>query len=275
MLTKEVNYSEIFANAMVQELDQKFRGKVRVEHVTLPVSYARAFDTLTNYIKSLPTQPNWIISVGQSKSKYIVKTTVGGFLKKGTETETIVNRMRIETMAHNQISTDSYDNDDFVAASPDGSKAVPIDSSKPKSFGFNLPIQDIYCSLPPAAQELLLVSIDAGEYVCNQLSFKIMDAVTSGQLQSQFVFVHVPFFQNSVETEARFIEKNVEPVNKFAIQMVKKAKRGKNANYFMPTDQTHIKSLAEANIKRKDASEQYLCLANFYSRMVKKETPQK
>ena len=155
---REVNNSWRIAQALGEAAGSDFD----IVTCELPVVYDRGAEVARGCFEKMEQKPDLVISMGEA----------------GCD-------IRLETAAHNKDHTPGFpDNEGNIRSD----KA--IEEGGPPSIGFNLPVQAMYCALPPEDREKVDISETPGGYVCNNTAFLLSRFFQ--QLDIPFAFVHVP-----------------------------------------------------------------------------------
>jgi pyrrolidone-carboxylate peptidase len=135
---------------------------VDVRICILPVEYDRSAQVVKEKcLKELNRKPKWVISMGE-----------GG-----------CSAIQLETAAHNWDNASIADN---ARVWRNGKK---IDESAPKSIGFNISMQSLYCGVELKSRARFGVSISPGSFVCNNTAFHLAKDLSP---DTAFGFIHVP-----------------------------------------------------------------------------------
>lgn len=128
----------------------------------LPVVYDVAAARARECIDALDGPPERVVSLGEAGCQ-----------------------LRLETAAHNRDDTPGFaDNAGNVRT---GHTIVP---GGPASIGFDLPVQDLYCALPPEDRQDLDISKTPGGFVCNNTAYLLATHFRGTGIR--YAFVHVP-----------------------------------------------------------------------------------
>lgn len=126
----------------------------------LQTVFEKSFIELDDCIRALPEEPAFVLSLGET----------------GCD-------LKIETVARNADKSNGPDNDGNERNN------TPIRPDGAKEIGLTYPIAEMYCTLAPNDRKLIVVSNNAGSFVCNNLAY--LGAYTFED-QLKFGFIHVP-----------------------------------------------------------------------------------
>lgn len=118
-----------------------------------------SFEELKDCVSALPERPVMVIGLGET----------------GCD-------LKVELMGRNKDRTKGPDNAGVQR------RNSPIVRGAPPAVGFHYPLSEMYCSLQPADRKEVIVSNDAGSFVCNNLAFQ----TTWLEADLNFGFIHVP-----------------------------------------------------------------------------------
>lgn len=152
------NNSQVTAKNIVNTLKSEFPDK-EIVFCQLRTVYHKATETLIDCANSMNQKPDLIISLG----------------------EAFCNKAKLETRAYNWLSG-SADNDGIQY------NGTQNDDSFPKFVSQTIDWRDAYCALDDRDKNDLLLSNDAGSFVCNETLFN-MNAKYS---EFNMGFIHVP-----------------------------------------------------------------------------------
>ncbi|MCE3010555.1 MAG: hypothetical protein LW875_08080 [Proteobacteria bacterium] len=263
------NMSNLLGAQLSATLKSKLSDKIRVEHLVLPVSFARAHLELFNFIHTLPQQPHWIISLGVSNRKY--QRTIFDSAGRILDIQPI-EPIQLEVMARNTGSTISFDNDGFTFVSPKGEKSVPLDPSQPDLLPFNTNPIEILCEMQD--QRSIVISSHPGDYVCNSLAFRVTEQIRANKLVSAFQFIHIPNFTPTGsglknmrgETQDKFFARNLKLLENYVKVFIK---LGHKPAYLPTADTSAIANHLQRFEQRKAISEKSQCLYDAYTNLLK------
>ncbi len=183
-----------------------------------------SLEELRDCVASLPEKPVLVVSLGET----------------GCD-------VKIETMGRNLDRTRGADN-----AGVERRNTAIVNGGDP-AVGLTYPLPEMYCALPEASRKSLIVSNNAGSFVCNNLAYQM--AWNENELN--FGFIHVP--DHSC--------KNLELKNKLALEtlltMIEggvKASLERQEIVRLPVNKTELDSL------RKKFDKGDKCLSEFYKR---------
>lgn len=151
-----VNNSETVANLLVaKSANLPFEIKLCKVQTKFDVSV----EELRDCIAALPERPILVVSLGET----------------GCD-------VKIETLGRNLDRTRGADNAGVER------KNSPIVEGADAAVGFTYPLPNMYCALPEANRKALIVSNNAGSFVCNNLAYQMAWFETD----LNFGFIHVP-----------------------------------------------------------------------------------
>lgn len=162
-----LSYFNPFAGAKINNsknvvfaLKEKFEGHPDFEiHLCeLPTVFEKSFKAWEDCLHNLSEEPKIALSLGEFDCN-----------------------MNIEIMGRNLDDT-GPDNEGNIRS------RQPVEINGPEAIGLNYPLADMYCALPRNDRKQIKVSNNAGNFVCNHLTYKV-----SYHYQAlNFGFIHVP-----------------------------------------------------------------------------------
>jgi len=148
------NNSQKIAELILKKMESSFT----IIHCQLPTSFQKSLKTFEDCYQSLAEKPAMVLSLGETGCN-----------------------LKIEHRAINKIKVTGPDNDEYF---PRGE----IMSWGEKFLGMTYPLEDMFCSLSSLEKSKIVLSKDAGTFVCNDLSYKILTHYP----ELSFGFIHVP-----------------------------------------------------------------------------------
>lgn len=158
---REINNSARIAEAL-QNAKAVYGPDVEIELCILPVVYDAGAAKAKDCYEKMAVKPDAVISLGEA----------------GCD-------LRLETAAHNEDDTPGFP--DNAGNVRDGK---PILANGPKSIGFDLPVQQMFCALDAGAQDAADVSKTPGGFVCNNTAYLLANYFKGTGVR--YGFVHVP-----------------------------------------------------------------------------------
>lgn len=153
-----VNNSETVARALLEKAQQEtlpFELKLCKVQTKFDVSH----EELKDCLNGLPERPLLVLGLGETGCN-----------------------LKLELMARNLDKTRAPDNAGVER------RNTPIVPGAPRAIGLTYPVAQMYCALEPKEQKLVVISSNAGSFVCNNLAFQ-----TSWFETDLFHgFIHVP-----------------------------------------------------------------------------------
>lgn len=152
------NSSERVAKNLALRLNTP-EAAFEVKLCALNTVFDRAFAQSEDCLKNLPEAPVMFLGLGESTCD-----------------------LKIETMMRNVDRTFGPDN------AGNNRKKTTIVPSAPNVIGLRYPLPQMYCALNPAEKLKVVLSNDAGSFVCNNTAFQM----THFHPEIQYGFIHVP-----------------------------------------------------------------------------------
>lgn len=148
------NRSKNLSNDVAKAVEFYFSShpekQVLINRCEFPVSFEKIQAAVVQCLAQQASKPDFILSLGE------------GYCD-----------LRIETVAHNTREG--------------GEKILP---SGPDTLNYSFPPARLYCALPTEQRKNIVISQDAGTYLCNYLSFYLLEKLKSSTVP--FSFMHVP-----------------------------------------------------------------------------------
>lgn len=158
---RDVNNSARIAEAL-KNAKAVYGPDVEIELCILPVVYDEGAAKAKACYERMMPKPDAVISLGEA----------------GCD-------LRLETAAHNDDDTPGF---------PDNAGNIregkPILADGPKSIGFDLPVQQMFCALDAGAQDAADVSKTPGGFVCNNTAYHLANFFQGTGVR--YGFIHVP-----------------------------------------------------------------------------------
>lgn len=146
----------------IEDARDVYGDDVEIVLCRLPVVYDQGAAAAKACYESMEPKPTTVISLGEAGCS-----------------------VRLETAAHNLDDTPGFpDNDGQIR------NGNPILPDAPASIGFDLPVQEMFCSVSPDDADHVTVSETPGGFVCNNTSFHLANYFAGEDVQ--YGFVHVP-----------------------------------------------------------------------------------
>ncbi len=151
------NNSERVARA----LESKLRGhpSLTVHLCALETVFERSFGQLEACVRSLPTPPTVVLGLGETGCN-----------------------LKVELLGRNLDHSFGPDNSGVMR------KTSPINPGGPQELGLRYPLAQMYCALSPEERRAVVVSNDAGSFVCNNVAYQYAWRYP----EERFGFIHVP-----------------------------------------------------------------------------------
>jgi len=152
----------------------RFRNHIAVDVkiCSLKTVFDKSFFQLEDCMKSMKSKPHLILGLGEVNCS-----------------------LKLETIARNKDKTFGPDNEGIERNNSS------IISSGPVAIGLRYPLPKMYCSLAPKERSSVVVSNNAGSFVCNNLMYQ----VSYYYPETSFGFIHVPA-HNCRNLEAKTME---------------------------------------------------------------------
>lgn len=144
---------------IAQEVKLNLGNNVEVVTCLLPTSYERAIPALEKCLNEMKTPPDLVVSLGEGPCK-----------------------VKWETRVHNRDHDHGPDNDGISR------RRRTIIAGAPKELGLRLNYSAMWCSLNPDEKNLVQVSIDPENFVCNNTAYRFSYA----HPDQMYGFIHVP-----------------------------------------------------------------------------------
>jgi pyrrolidone-carboxylate peptidase len=151
------NNSERVARALEARLKES--AAVDVRTCGLETVFDRSLGELEDCVRELPEPPALVLSLGETGCN-----------------------LKVEIMGRNVDDTFGPDNSGIER------KATPIAPDGPRELGLRYPLAEMYCALAPNERNRVVVSNDAGSFVCNNLAYQY----AARYPEQSFGFIHVP-----------------------------------------------------------------------------------
>ncbi len=211
------NNSERVARA----LEARFRNHptLTVHLCGLETVFERSFGQLEDCVRSLPTEPVLVLGLGETGCN-----------------------LKAEIMGRNLDHSFGPDNSGTMR------KSSPIDPDGPQELGLRYPLAQMYCALSPGERRQMVVSNDAGSFVCNNVAYQYARRYP----EQRFGFIHVP--SNDCRNLERKSEESIVALEKMII-----AASATEASPRLPVRKIELQVLREQH--RGDR-----CLSEFYKR---------
>lgn len=174
------NNSQIIAKI----LQKKFQGSdITIHYCQLRTVYNKSSETLQDCYHSLAKKPDYVISIGE------------GFC----------DRISFETMAFNEMNSQTADNDGVILY------RRRILEDGPSKVRLSLNLKTIRSQLPRQDRKFVKMSKKIGTFVCNNLAY----LVNSKFDQTPYGFIHVPSYncKNQNDKRKRSIEILTKTIN--------------------------------------------------------------
>ena len=177
-----VNNSETVAKALVQKAG-KLGVPFEIKLCRVQTKFDVSFDELRDCVNTLPEKPVLVLGLGET----------------GCE-------LKIELMARNLDRTKGPDNAGVER------KNTPIVKGAPPAYGLNYPLDEMYCSLGAAERKEIIVSNNAGSFVCNNMAYQ----TAWFESDLNFGFMHVPshFCRNITQKNEKIVSNLLTMINR-------------------------------------------------------------
>lgn len=213
------NNSSIISSELVKRFDA--RDELQIEICPLNTVFDKSFRQLEYCINQIAEEPLMILGLGEA-----------------------ICNLKVETIARNKDKTYGPDNEG-------NERQGTIIKGVEDYIGLRYPLHEMYCSLKPEERKTIVVSNDAGSFVCNNLMFKMAHYYP----QYQFGFIHVPAHKCD-----DLVVKNLDVTNQLekmligVIEAFKKPARGSSLphwenQYRFPVERQSLKDLRNENSK--------------------------
>lgn len=219
--TAPFNNSQRIAEALKTRLNTD-SSPVRIALCGLETKFDTAYAQTEDCLKELDEAPALIIGLGES----------------GCD-------VKLEMVGRNVDRTFGPDN------AGNERKNTTIISEAPDHIGFRYPLADMYCALDKKERSSMIVSNNAGSFVCNNTAFQLAyyyQDIPSG-------FIHLP--ANSCKN---LVKKNSDAIQQLSKMLEKVAELEPDQISRLPTNKIRIRELREY-WSRRDS-----CKSEFYSR---------
>ena len=182
-----VSYFDPFGKAsfnnserVAKVLKTKFANhpELDVRFCELPTVFEKSFYKWEDCLKALPKKPDFAIGLGET----------------GCD-------LKVETLGRNLDKTFGPDNE---GNEKNNTEIVP---NGPKAIGLKYPLEKMYCALEKKSRDTLVVSNDAGSFVCNNFAY----LVANHYEDVNFGFIHVPSNHcRNLEVKTKFAVESLE-----------------------------------------------------------------
>lgn len=174
MQVKETNMAGLVADALVRTTRNQTMGRIDIiDDIDLEVHYDTSAEALIDRILNQREVPDMILSLGQGTSVLTIETGA--------------------TQGPSDIK-------DGRGIGRTGAEFQGLETD----LGFNFPVQDMYCSLPPGDRRKVGVSYTPGAFVCNDLSYYMANfsrgSAYAKQMIGQMEFDNERDLKNQMET---------------------------------------------------------------------------
>ena len=229
-----VSYFDAFGNAPFNNSDRvakallaRFGGPdspIEMRLCSLETKFEKAYGQLESCYKNLEVAPTMILGLGESSCD-----------------------LKIEMIMRNKDKTYGPDNGGIER---NNTLIIP---EAPSAIGLTYPLPQMYCALGNKERRNIVVSNDAGSFVCNNVAFQMSYYYP----ESSFGFIHVPasncrkLERKTEETVSQLERMIVAAVDHLAIDPVPQR---------LPVTKNEIRE-ARMNLMNKDQ-----CLSEFYNR---------
>ena len=229
-----VSYFDAFGKAPFNNSDRvakallsRFSGPdspIEMKLCSLETKFEVAYGQLESCHKNLEVAPTMILGLGESSCD-----------------------LKIEMMMRNKDKTYGPDNG---GVERDNTLIIP---EAPSAIGLTYPLPQMYCALGSKERKNLVVSNDAGSFVCNNVAFQMSYYYP----EASFGFIHVPasncrrLERKTEETVSQLERMVLAAVNHIAVDPVPQR---------LPVTKSEIRE-ARLNLVNKDQ-----CLSEFYDR---------
>lgn len=211
------NNSQTVALELQKELAQD--PDLNLKLCPLSTVFDKSYAEFENCYKALTEAPQLVLSLGEGKCQ-----------------------LKIEVLARNMDKTSGPDN-----AGNERNKTLIIPEGK-KALPFTYPLGQMYCSLKKEERKELVVSNDAGSFVCNNLAYQVRYFYP----ELNYGFIHVPAHN------CKNLSKLTNEATKNLISMIKESLK--------VSDHLPLPIMKkELNDLRKNTEDQ--CLKEFYKRV--------
>ncbi len=211
------NNSEVVAKRLFAQTKNNPDYEIRL--CSLKTVFDESVQQFETCLQALPVEPELVIGLGESKCN-----------------------LKIEVMAKNLDQTYGPDNNGNER------NQTTIIKGGPRELGFTYPLSEMYCSLNSLERKNIIISNNAGSFVCNNLAYQF----SFKHPQLKFGFIHVPshYCQNleqKTATSVSYLQTMIEHA------LVKKE------NKRLPTTKAELELIRNLNLRRS-------CQFEFYKR---------
>lgn len=227
------NSSERVAKALALKLNTP-DSSLEIKLCPLNTVFDRAYAQSEDCLKNLPEAPVMFLGLGESTCD-----------------------LKVETMMRNVDRTFGPDN------AGNNRKKTDIVSNAPEVLGLRYPLPQMYCALSASEKAQVVLSNDAGSFVCNNTAFQM----THFHPEIQFGFIHVP--SNNCADLARKTENSILMLEKMINQAVITL-MSPQENEGLPHSSNDVRlSTKKDELKklRKQYKRQDLCLEEYLNRV--------
>lgn len=164
-----VNNSDTVAQLVTKNL---IGENIDLRLCPLETKFSKAFGQLEACVRNLEKTPDLVLSLGET----------------GCD-------LKIEMAMKNWDKTKGPDN-------AGEHRKGPIILNAPEYFGLTYPLSEMYCSLSPEERKKIIVSTNAGSFVCNNTAYQM----TYNYPEQSYGFIHVPAYNcKNLETKNKTI----------------------------------------------------------------------
>jgi pyrrolidone-carboxylate peptidase len=178
------NSSEKVAKALALRLNTS-ETSFEIRLCALNTIFDRAYAQSEDCLKNLPESPLLFLGLGESTCD-----------------------LKIETMMRNNDRTFGPDN------AGNNRRNTPVVAGAPGLLGLRYPLPQMFCALNSAEKNSLVLSNNAGSFVCNNTAYQM----TNFHPEIQYGFIHVP--ANNCANLAAKMESSIEILSKMIKQAV-------------------------------------------------------
>ena len=156
-----VNLTNDVANK-ITKIKSQIGENIQIEICRLPVEYDLAAKKALQCLSGLPRNPDLAVTLGEGKCSIL-----------------------LETAATNIDHTPNFaDNAGIIRT------MSPIVPSADRRIAFTLPVDEMFCSLPSAEKDRVALSVSAGNYVCNNTAFHLIQHFKEKRVP--YGIIHIP-----------------------------------------------------------------------------------
>ena len=227
------NSSDVVAKAVARKLNSP-TSPFEVRLCALNTIFDRAYAQSEDCLKNLPEEPVMFLGLGESTCD-----------------------LKVETMMRNNDRTYGSDN------AGNNRMNTPVVAGAPLVIGMRYPLPQMYCGLTQSEKNAMVISNNAGSFVCNNTAYQM----THYHPEIQFGFIHVPSnncrdINQKTDMAITVISKMINQAVSYLGNDVENAglPHTNNENR-LPTKKDELKKL------RKEYDKQDACLADFLKRM--------